>query len=62
MKRFFSPTLFLSMIMGYLLVFPAFSGAQEPPDILTLKQTIDSAIKANLDLKLSKEETAGPWP
>ncbi|MBW2680131.1 MAG: TolC family protein [Deltaproteobacteria bacterium] len=58
MRRFFFPTLFLSMIMGYLLVFPAFSGTQEPPDILTLKQTIDSAIKANLDLKLSKEETA----
>jgi outer membrane protein len=46
------------MIMGYLLVFPAFTGAEELPEILTLKQTIDSAIKVNLELKSSKEETA----
>jgi len=46
------------MIMVYLWVCPAFSGAQEPLEILTLKQTIDSAIKVNLELKSSGEETA----
>jgi len=40
------------------LVFPAFSAAQEPVEIFTLEQTIDSAIKVNLGLKSSKEETA----
>jgi len=49
---------FFCMIMVYLWVCPAFSGAQEPLEVLTLKQTIDSAIKANLELKSSKEETA----
>jgi outer membrane protein len=58
MRRFFFLTRFFFMIIGYLLICPAFSGAQEPLEFLTLKQTIDSAIKANLDLKSSKEETA----
>jgi len=58
MKRFFFPTRFFCMIMVYLWVCPAFSGAQEPLEILTLKQTIDSAIKVNLELKSSGEETA----
>jgi outer membrane protein len=46
------------MIMSYLWICPAFSGAQEPLEILTLKQTIQSAIKVNLELKSSQEETA----
>lgn len=40
----------------YLLLFPAFSTAQEPVEVFTLKQTIESAIKANLSLKVSGEE------
>ena len=40
----------------YLLFFPAFSTAQEPVEVFTLKQTIESAIKANLSLKVSGEE------
>jgi outer membrane protein TolC len=40
------------------LVFPAISGAQEPAEIFTLEKTIDSALKVNLGLKSSKEETA----
>ena len=46
------------MIMVYLWVCPALSGAREPIDVLTLKQTIDNAIKVNLELKSSQEETA----
>jgi outer membrane protein len=46
------------MIMNYLWICPAFSGSQEPPEVLTLKQTIDNAIKVNLELKSSEEETA----
>jgi len=38
------------------MVFPAFSEAEEPDEILTLKQTIENAIKANLGLQVSKEE------
>jgi outer membrane protein TolC len=38
------------------VVFPAFSVAQEPAEILTLKQTIENAIKANLRLQASREE------
>jgi outer membrane protein len=58
MKRFFLLTRFFFMIMSYLWVSPTFSGAQEPLEILTLKQTIQSAIKVNLELKSSQEETA----
>ena len=41
----------------YPLFFPAFPRAQEPLEILALKQTIESAIKVNLELKSSREET-----
>jgi outer membrane protein len=40
------------------LGFPSFSEAQEPVENFTLEQTIDTAIKVNLGLKSSKEETA----
>jgi outer membrane protein TolC len=46
------------MIMVYLLVFPVFSLAHDLPERLTLNQTIEKALKVNLDLKLSMEETA----
>ncbi|MBW2238814.1 MAG: TolC family protein [Deltaproteobacteria bacterium] len=57
LKNFFVKLLFLGTIIQPL-VFPAFSAALEPVEILTLKQTIESAMEANLGLKLSKEETA----
>ncbi len=41
----------------YPLFFPAFPRAQEPLEILALKHTIESAIKVNLELKSSREET-----
>ncbi|MBW1725486.1 MAG: TolC family protein, partial [Deltaproteobacteria bacterium] len=56
-KNVFVKLLFLVTIIQPL-VFPAFSSAREPVEILTLEQTIESAMKANLGLKLSKEETA----
>lgn len=40
------------------MLFADVSNAQEPVDIFTLKQTIESALKVNLGLKSSKEETA----
>ena len=50
--------LFLCFIFIQPILFPVFSKAQDPVEIFTLKQTIESAIKANLGLKSSKEETA----
>ena len=50
--------LFLCFIFIQPILFPVFSKAQEPVEIFTLKQTIESAIKANLGLKSSVEETA----
>jgi len=49
-------SLFVSFIVALPVAFPAFSVAQEPAEILTLKQTIESAIKANLGLQVSREE------
>jgi outer membrane protein TolC len=40
------------------ILFADVSKAQEPDDVFTLKQTIESVIKVNLGLKSSKEETA----
>lgn len=50
--------LFLCFIFTQPVLFPVSSKAQEPVEFFTLKQTIESAIKANLGLKSSKEETA----
>ena len=50
--------LFLCFIFIQQILFPVFSKAEEPVEIFTLKQTIESALKANLGLKSSKEETA----
>jgi outer membrane protein len=49
--------LFLCFIFIQQILFPVFSKAEEPVEIFTLKQTIESALKANLGLKSSKEET-----
>lgn len=45
------------IMIGYLAVFPWFSEAGEPAEIFTLQQTIEDAIKANIGLKSSQEET-----
>jgi outer membrane protein len=50
--------LFLCFIFIQQILFPVSSIAQDPVEIFTLKQTIESAIKANLGLKSFKEETA----
>lgn len=47
---------FLYLIMG-LWIVPVFSFAQEPVQPFSLKQTIETAIKVNLDLQSSQEET-----
>jgi len=47
---------FFCFTIFYPLFFPAFSTAQEPVEVFTLKQTIESAIKANLSLQVSREE------
>ena len=61
MRRFFFPMRFFCIIMVYLWVCPVFSGAQESLEALTLKQTIENAIKVNLKLKSSKEETVAAY-
>ena len=50
--------LLLCFIFIQPMLFPVFSEAQEPNEVFTLKQTIESALKANLGLKSFKEETA----
>jgi len=50
--------LFLCFIFVQQILFPVFSKAEGPVEIFTLKQTIESAIEANLGLKSSEEETA----
>ena len=50
--------LFFCFIFIQPILFPVLSKAQELVEVFTLKQTIESAVKANLGLKSSKEETA----
>jgi outer membrane protein TolC len=50
--------LFFCFIFIQPVLFPVLLKAQEPVEVFTLKQTIESAVKANLGLKSSKEETA----
>ena len=50
--------LLLCFIVIQPILFPVYSKAQEPVEAFTLRQTIESAIKANLGLKSFKEETA----
>ena len=49
---------FFSFIFIQSILFPVLSKAQEPVEVFTLKQAIESAIKVNLGLKSTKEETA----
>ncbi len=54
-KTFFM--LFFCFTIVHPLLFPALSTAQEPGETFTLKQTIENAIKVNLELQSYKEET-----
>jgi len=55
LKKIF-PCLLASFLMGPALTFSVFA-AEKPVEILTLKQTIESAIEANLGLQSSQEGT-----
>ena len=48
--------LFIFFILVLFFIVPAFSGAQENIEVFTLEQTIEKAMKANLSLKISREE------
>ena len=58
MKKKIWVGLFISFILMQPVLLPVLSKAQEPVEFFTLKKTIERAIKANLGLKSSKEETA----
>jgi outer membrane protein TolC len=53
-KFIFCRALFLALLLA---VVPALTCAQEPVDTFSLKQTIETAIKVNLELKSSQQET-----
>jgi outer membrane protein len=48
--------LLFSIAIGLILLYPSFNFAQEAAGKLTLKQTIEAAIKANLRLQQSQDE------
>jgi outer membrane protein len=48
--------LLFSIAIGLILLYPSFNFAQEAAGNLTLKQTIEAAIKANLRLQQSQDE------
>ena len=50
--------LFLCFTLIQAILFADLIRAQEPDEVFTLKQTIESALKVNLGLKSSREETA----
>ncbi|MBU0986915.1 MAG: TolC family protein, partial [Proteobacteria bacterium] len=56
LKKIFQ-TLFYFIFLSRLIIWPDFAAAEEPAEIFTLKQTIESAIAANIDLQSSKEGT-----
>ncbi len=49
--------LILLVMIGHFLVFPCLAKADEAEEVFTLEQTIRQAIKANLGLKSSREDT-----
>lgn len=55
-KQYYHLVILLVMI-GHFLGFPCFAEANEAEDVFTLEQTIRQAIKANLGLKSSREDT-----
>jgi outer membrane protein len=46
--------IFFALVLPFIV--PAFSAAQEHVEVFTLEQTIEKAMKANLSLKISREE------
>jgi outer membrane protein len=50
--------LLFCLVLMQSMLFADASNAQEPAKIFTLKQTIESALKVNLGLKSSREETS----
>ena len=55
-KQYYQFVILLVMI-GHFLGFPCLAEANEAEDVFTLEQTIRQAIKANLGLKSSREDT-----
>ena len=55
-KQYYQFVILLVMI-GHFLGFPCLAEANEVEDVFTLEQTIRQAIKANLGLKSSREDT-----
>ncbi|MCK4468991.1 MAG: TolC family protein, partial [Desulfobacterales bacterium] len=56
-NEFCHKCLLLLIIIGHFLVFPCLAEANEAEEVFTLEQTIRQAIKANLGLKSSREDT-----
>ncbi|MGD2268895.1 MAG: TolC family protein [Desulfobacterales bacterium] len=54
--RLFRATLLLFIIVGMAPVFPAFSASQGQVNALTLKQAVELALDANLDLMKARED------
>ncbi|MDX1707807.1 MAG: TolC family protein [Desulfobacterales bacterium] len=48
--------LFFYLLAGHVLLIPAVSATGQPPQVLSLKDTIKAALDANLNLKQSQEE------
>ena len=56
--RLSQPVVTAALILGLWLVFTPASSAQSQDTALTLKQAVEIAIKANLDLMISREDIA----
>ncbi len=44
------------IVFGYLLLLPGFGSAEAVDGMFNLSQTIEAALKANLELQRSKDE------
>ncbi|PQP34975.1 hypothetical protein C6A37_04935 [Desulfobacteraceae bacterium SEEP-SAG9] len=53
----FPPFLFFCIFLVHSFWVPVDTAAQEPVEIYTLRQTIESAIRANIELKISRDGT-----
>ena len=56
MKKRVLRNLFLYWLSGLTLLMPAVLGADDPPEVLSLNDTVKMALDANLNLKQSQEE------
>ncbi|MGD8468563.1 MAG: TolC family protein, partial [Desulfobacterales bacterium] len=48
--------LFLYLLIGHILMIPTVSATDDPPAVLSLSDTINMALDANLNLKQSQDE------